>query len=194
MEKVLVVVTGISAKGYGLHDLTLTGIYEHLKKKYTKIIEIDYQPILDKHAMCFKSLLDPVRYVTSSKSRKVRKYVEETINKLSEDYDIDLLTHSLGGWILEECKVKVNTWFNLASAVGWFLPIGRSIINVRISNPNIEFNKRYWVYSEKDLVSCSPPINHSRFSRSTEFIKINSPHDLSKYLVNNIVISRLLSE
>jgi len=191
--KALIIITGIGESAYGIDCLKKTGVYPLAAEYYDCIKEIDYQPILDRRNMCFKTLGDPIKYMLSPKSHKVREFIEaETKQLLRNSDEVDLLTHSLGGWISEELHIKVHNWYSLASAVGWFLPFGRMMIDLRIQKPNIKYDYRYWVFSEKDLVASTPPFKDKNYNINTEFIKIVSPHDMEKYVTNPIFLERFL--
>jgi hypothetical protein len=189
MKRCLILVGGISDHAYGLDQLCeYKTFYQKMVKKYGRqhIYEIDYQKIMDKYAFAFKSLMDPVRLVMMPKGWRAEKFVEKELQRYASMYDeVDVISHSLGSWILPKCKVILNNLYLIASPLGWFTPTARKFVQLNVWNPKVRPKNLYYIYSTKDPISSHPPKLDGKWSMKSDHLEIidtGTSHDLRKYL------------
>jgi hypothetical protein len=187
----LVLISGIAGEAYGTTELKKhKEVYKALCYKYGEenIIDIDYQPILDRHAFLGDTLLDPLRLLLNPNGWAAERYVAETLAQITTQYDkVDVMTHSLGSWIVLKCKAKINKLILIASPIGFSGILGRHTVRANIWSPKIETLKLHFVYSTNDPVSCFPPqhIEDSKWGcKCGIFKQVNSGtgHGLGDYL------------
>lgn len=190
MKRCCVLITGVSDHAYGLEQLcSYKTFYKKMVEKYGRehIYEIDYQKIMDKYAFAFKSLMDPVRLVMMPKGWRAEKFVEDELQRYTSLYDeVDVISHSLGSWIVLKANVKINNLYLIASPVGWFTPAARGFVQLNVWSPKIRPENLYWIYSKNDPISSHPPEMKGRWlmkSKHHELIDTGTVHDLRKYLV-----------
>lgn len=190
MQKCLVLLGGISDHAYMKQQLTqVPTVYKQLMNKYgaTHIHEINYQPIMDKHAILAKSLLDPARLVINPDGWKAQSYVECEMKRLCSIYDqVDVISHSLGSWMILKCDVKINSLHLIASPIGFSTFIARNIVQMNVGTPKIKCKNLYYSYSSNDLVSCFPPAIQGKWKLGSTYCEVRNtgtPHDFTRYLI-----------
>lgn len=161
--RALVLISGISDKAYSLSEIMKhDDVAKTLTYKYgiDNIIEIDYQPIMDQAAILGDTLLDPLRLLMNPNGWRAENYVRETLNNICTQYEtVDVMTHSLGSWIILKCNAKINKLILIASPIGFAGIIGRESVRLNIWKPKLEAFRMYTLYSKNDPVSCFPPVN-----------------------------------
>ncbi len=183
--RALVLITGIAEKDYGMSTVRKHKYYKTLRVIYDEIVEIPYQLILDKHALAFKTTLDPARMVLTRKGRKVVEYVENRLHRLHRlGFDIDIMSHSLGSWITLKCNVKVKNLILLAPPPGWATPFLRLVVKMNVGTPRIRAATMLWLYSKKDPVSKCPPKESKKYNvgRDNYWIETGTSHNMKRYL------------
>jgi hypothetical protein len=190
MKRCLIIVGGISDHAYGIEQLCKQKvIWKRLINKYGRdhIYEIDYQKIMDKYAFAFKSLLDPVRLTLMPKGWRAEKFVEKELQRYASLYDeVDVISHSLGSWILPKCNVRLNNLYLIASPLGWFTPLARGFVKLNVWSPKVKPNKLFWICSKNDPISNHPPELKGKWTMGAnyvEYIDSGTTHDLGKYMV-----------
>ena len=191
MMRGLVLLGGISDHEYMREQVaSVKSVHKNLIDKYgaCHIHTIDYQPLMDKHAILFKSLLDPARLVLNPNGWRAQAYVEGELKRLCKIYDqVDVISHSLGNWLVSKCNVKLNNLYMIANPIGFCTLIGRNIVRLDIGTPKVTCNSLFYAYSKQDLVSCKPPeiTKSNRWglkSNYLEVIETGTHHDVTKYL------------
>lgn len=156
--RTLVLVGGISDHSYMKDQIKESNLSKEIECYYPNIIEIDYQHILDKYAVCFKSLGDPLRLMLTPFGREAQTYVEKSLQMIQHKYThIDLMSHSQGSWMTMKCNVEVKNYFCIANPIGFSGIIGRTAVHLNIGKPKIRAKRFYNIFSSKDLVSCFQP-------------------------------------
>ncbi len=162
-RKCLVLISGIAGDAYGKKELEKhEDIYKSLVYKYGEenIIDIDYQPIMDRGAILGNTLLDPLRLLLNPNGWAAQKFVNDRLKEITATYEIvDVMTHSLGSWMVLKAKVNIHKLILIASPIGFAGVLGRHTVRANIWSPSIVVNKLYYVYSTNDPVSCFPPLN-----------------------------------
>lgn len=190
MKRCLVFITGISDNAYGIEQACQEKVFwRKMVAKYGRdhIHEINYQTILDKYAFAFKSLLDPVRLVMMPKGWRAEKFVQLELIRFNTLYDeVDVISHSLGSWIVLKCRAFIHNLYLIASPIGWIAPIARSFVQLNVGTPKVIVDNLFYIYSESDPVSENPPIIEGKWrlkANKLEVINTETVHDLRKYLV-----------
>lgn len=190
MKKCLVFLTGISDAAYGIEQVSKKKLlWNKLVNKYGRqhIYEIDYQKILDKHAFAFKSLMDPVRLVMLPKGWRAEKYVQDELQRLNKIYDeVDVISHSLGSWIVLKCKAFIHNLYLVASPIGWIAPLARTFVQLNVGRPKVVVDNLFYIYSESDPVSMNPPTIEGKWRLKADKLQVidtGTSHDLQKYLI-----------
>lgn len=186
MSRALVMIGGIGTKAYMMDKFLPVLGDSDILRRYDYIEEIDYQPILDDHAIVMKKLLDPVRMLLTQKGERSINYVQRRVKELSEQYDhIDLVTHSQGCWIGYRCDVKVDNFVCIANPIGFKLFVGAASVRLNIGTPKLSCNRILYLYSFMDYVSCDIPHNMNKWLCSAKDVTIldtGTGHDVSEYL------------
>lgn len=192
MRRCLVLLGGISDHAYMKQQISqVTTVHKQLINKYgaTHIHEVNYQPIMDKHAVIAKSLLDPARLVINPDGWKAQAYVEGELKRLCSIYDeVDVISHSLGSWMILKCNVKINNLFLIASPIGFSTFIARNIVQMNVGTPKIRVQNLLVGYSKNDLISCFPPeiSKKNKWGLGADYIEVRetgTSHGIDKYLV-----------
>lgn len=190
MESCLVLIGGVSDHAYLLDQLTqCKHLWRKLVGKYGRqhIYNLEYQHIMDRHAIMMKSILDPVRLALTPNGWAAERYVEDYLKDLSYKYDkIDVITHSQGSWMIMKTDVKLNTLWNIANPIGWFAPIARMMVQMNIWSPKVEVNNLFYLYSTEDFVSKRPPKIKGKWTCKADYVEVidtKTSHDARKYLV-----------
>jgi len=190
MKKGLVFITGISDRPYGIEQICQQKeFWRKIVNKYGRehIHEINYQDIMDKYAFAFKSLLDPVRLVMMPKGWRAERFVAQELIRLSSIYEeLDVITHSLGSWIVLKANVKVHNLYLIASPIGWTLPAGRTFVQLNIGNPRIVADNLFYIYSDSDFISKYPPVIEGKWTLKADNVRVintKTVHDLRKYII-----------
>lgn len=190
-KRCLVLISGIAGEAYSLEEIKKNvEVYRLLCYKYGEknLIEIDYQPIMDRHAILGDTLLDPFRLLLNPNGWAAERYVIESLRQITKDYTkVDVMSHSLGSWIVLKANVTINKLILIASPIGFSGILGRHTVRTNIWKPKIEVLRLYYVYSTNDLVSCFPPknIENSKWGcKCGIFKQINchTGHGLGQYL------------
>ncbi len=190
MKRCLVLISGISSHAYGLEQIcTQKHFYRKIVEKYGRnhIYEIDYQKIMDRHALLMKSILDPLRLMFSPDGWAAERHVNDELQKFNERYDeVDVLTHSQGSWMVLKANAHIHNAYIIASPIGWFAPIARTMVRMNVGTPKLIVDNLFYIYSTKDLVSKQPPEIKGKWSfhaKNIQVIDTKTIHDLRKYLI-----------
>jgi predicted alpha/beta hydrolase family esterase len=190
-KECLVLVSGIAGQAYSLKELKKNEvIYSKLVKRYGEdnIIEIDYQPIMDRHAILGDTILDPIRLLINPDGWAAERFVEVSLQNICKEYPtVNVITHSLGSWIILKCNAKINNLTLIASPIGFAGILGRHTVRLNIGKPKLKVFRLNYIWSSNDPVSCFPPkfdINGKWGLDATYMINVNTRtgHSLGEYL------------
>lgn len=184
MGRTLILVGGISDHAYMKEAIQKTNLWGNLCELYTDIIEIDYQKVMDRHALLFKSLLDPVRLLMSPDGWAAERYMNKVLTEvISHKVKVDLMSHSQGSWMTMKMPIKVENYFCVANPIGFKGFIGRKTVQMNISVPKIISKRHYMVYSNNDLISCDIPFNKKLWGtgKIVEYLETGTKHDMVEY-------------
>lgn len=190
-QRCLVLLSGVSEEAYLKANLEANKpLYEQMVKLYGEdnIFNIDYQPILDRHALFFKSILDPIRYALTPNGWIAEEFIEEFLNDLELHYrEIDVISHSMGSWLIYKCDAKINKLINLANPIGFFTFFARTAVRMNLHIPRINTEELFYIYSKKDLICKNKPrkIEGTKWdakASKVEVIETGTGHDAREYL------------
>ena len=182
--RTLVLVSGISDHSYMREELKKSKLYDELSQTYNNIIDVDYQHIMDKYAICFKSLGDPLRLMFTPFGHDAQKHVERSLQTLKMFHGkIDVMSHSQGSWMTMRCNVDVNNYYCIASPIGFAGVIGRTAVQLNIGSPKIRAKRFYNIFSSKDFVSSHMPrdLRWDVGNSVTRYIDTGTSHSLVEY-------------
>ncbi len=179
---VLVLISGISKHDYGMEEFNKSCLYDKLKDRYSSVIEIRYQHIMDKDAHWFKTFGDPFRLLWSDNGHKAQEHVNRELKRIAEsNVTVDVLTHSLGSWMVMKVPTRVNKLINIANPLSWIGLFGGWLVRKDIGEVKLGANMTYYINSYTDAVSCW----HPRKDPITPIKYIRAPwkfHPMDAYL------------
>lgn len=190
-QRCLVLISGVSEEAYLERDLKSNKeLYNQMIKLYGdgNIFNIDYQPILDRHALIGKSILDPLRYALTPNGWIAEDFIEEFLNDLQLHYrEIDVISHSMGSWLIYKCDANINKLINLANPIGFFTFFARTAVRMNLHTPRINAKELFYIYSEKDLICKNKPrkIEGTKWAANAshvEVIETGTGHNAKDYL------------
>jgi len=188
-KRCLVLIGGVSEYAYLLEQIIkCKALWNYFVGKYERdhIYNLNYQPIMDKHALVMKSIFDPIRLILTPNGWAAERYVNETLQKLSQEYEeVDVISHSQGSWMVMKADVKLNNLWNFANPIGWFSPLARTAVRINIGKPKVEVKNLYYIYSSKDLISKRPPEIKGKWTCKADYIEVidtYTSHDMRDYI------------
>lgn len=155
---VLVLISGISKEDYGLEEFNKSCLCDKLRTRYDQIVEIRYQHIMDRDTHWFKTFGDPFRLLWSDNGHLAQKHVNEELKNITAAYEVvDVLTHSLGSWMVMKVPTRINKLINIANPLSWVGLLGGWIVRKDIGEVKLSANWTYYINSYTDMVSCWKP-------------------------------------
>jgi len=184
MTNCLVLITGIGEAAYGFKSLRESVMWKHIEARYSDVVEIRYQPIMDKYAVVGKSLLDPLRLMFTPQGWEAEEHIRKRLHQIRGTYnEVDVLTHSLASWMIYKMDVRFENMYVVASPIGWCTAVSRWAVRVNIGTPKVSCKKLIYLYSKKDPVSMFPTrIGKYLVGDKNHTFETGTSHNLDEYL------------
>lgn len=193
-KPVILLLDGICKETYVEKDFLASSLYHDIHSHYSAIKRIPTNEILDwglvggdfilKYSDVIKFLVNPIRRT------KITALIESTVKHYNNrNIPVVIYAHSLGTIKALDSEIKIDKLILCGCPIEFISRTASALVRTMIhpffwSKPKVECKELYYIWSNKDLVSCRYPNDLNKFIKADKIsiYETGKTHDNINYL------------